>query len=256
MWRLISLLATVIMLSSCSYPENQHDFPDPSGDDDPEDVSVAFMKSLYSGHPVRITKDYRIKGYVVSTDRYGNFHKTLAITDDTGGIEVRIDNERLFETYWPGDLLEIHCNSLTLGAYGGLVQLGTAPSGTYELGYIDANSVAAHIRIAGKADSNPIATHMSIADISPRWLSCLVRIQGVKFVDEEQGLLWCDPDEDTNRTVEDSDGNRLSVRTSCRAEFAYHPLPNGKGYIEGIMSWFNDSYQLRVVDPLKVSMND
>ena len=44
------------------------------------------------------------------------------------------------------------------------------------------------------------------------------------------------------------------MRTSRYARFADDVLPIRSGYVEGILGWFNNSYQLRVIDARNVIM--
>jgi hypothetical protein len=46
----------------------------------------------------------------------------------------------------------------------------------------------------------------------------------------------------------------LVVRTSRYADFAHRILPSGSGYIEGVLGYFNGTYQLRVCDDQKAMM--
>ena len=65
-------------------------------------------------------------------------------------------------------------------------------------------------------------------------------------------LAWCDEDSDSNRHLVNPEGDTLLVRTSRYARFADDALPVGSGYVEGILVWFNNSYQLRVIDARNV----
>ncbi len=245
----IAIVFLLAYLSACSPPDEKDERPSEY------DVSIAYLKSLYSGHPVDITTDYRIKGYVIATDDFGNFYKTIVIADDTGGIEIKVDMEEIFIHFWFCHEVSVYCNGLTLGAYSDLVQLGTAAADGYETGYIGENIITAHLQITGRATEAPQAFRLAIDELSERYLSCLVRFDDVQFVDEERGLLWCDPDADTDRHIVDRTGNILTVRTSRHAECASWLLPHGNGYIEGILSYFNGEYQLRMADPRMLEMN-
>ena len=95
----------------------------------------------------------------------------------------------------------------------------------------------------------------TFARLDDRCLGSLVAFERVQFVDEELSLAWCDPDADTNRHLVDCRGDTLVVRTSCRAAFAYRLLPAGSGYVEGILSRFNRTYQLKVYTDRNVVMD-
>ena len=73
-------------------------------------------------------------------------------------------------------------------------------------------------------------------------------------MDEELGLTWCDEASDSNRHLVNVVWHSLLVRTSRYARFADDVLPIRSGYVEGILGWFNNSYQLRVIDARNVIM--
>ena len=176
---------------------------------------------------------------MVSSDRSGNYYKTLAVLDGSGAIELKLDSERLFETYAMGCLVDVSCNGLTLGAYGGCLQLGTAPSQGYETGYVDEADIPGVVRIVGMAEEAVEPQAREIAALRPEDVGRFVSFDGVQFVAGGRAA-WCDRDADdasgfadTDRYVVDRSGNLLAVRTSRRAGFASWPLPAGSGRIEG-----------------------
>ena len=153
MWRCSwPAVAAVLLLSGCSYPERGRVPEEEEGGAASSVVTVEYLKSHYRGYPYTFTESYRIRGCVVSSDRSGNYYKTLAVLDGSGAIELKLDSERLFETYAMGCLVDVSCNGLTLGAYGGCLQLGTAPSQGYETGYVDEADIPAVVRIVGMAE--------------------------------------------------------------------------------------------------------
>lgn len=219
-------------------------------------MSVAFIKSLYRGYPYTFTENYRIRGCVVSTDRSGNYYKALSVADSTGAIELKIDCERLYERYMMGCMVDVSCNGLTIGSSGGMLQLGTSPVAGYETGYISAEDLETVIRITGFADKRVEASVRTIDGLAGSDVGMLVAFAGVQFVEGGNGMMWCDPDEcdpsgfrDTDREVTDAEGNILTVRTSRYAGFASWVLPAGSGSIEGILTVYNEKFQLCVIKP-------
>lgn len=253
-----AVLMMALALSACGGSVHSA-VDDGSGDDgggvgqETEVVSIAYLKSLYNGRPHTLTGNSIIRGYVVSSDRYGNFHKTLVIEDATAGIEVKIDRAGLFGDYRIGDEVEVYCNSLTIGAYGGLVQLGSVPTSGYETGYISGSDIPKHIANTDRKAESVRPQSLTLGDLAPKHLSRFVSFSGVSFEAAVGGAKWCDAGEggfeDTDRMLVDDDGNALAVRTSGHAEFAGTALPSGRIYIEGILSWFNGGYQLRIIEP-------
>lgn len=219
---------------------------------EPEEISVARLKELYKGAPVEIEGNYVITGTVVSDDQYGNFYKTVVIEDSTAGIEIKLDMEHISGVYGVRSRVKVYCKSLTLGAYGGLIQLGTAPAGGYETGYISAEDISRHIVDTYLPDREYRPLELSLEQLTvargPEILCRRVAFRNVRFLEAADGASWCEVGEDTDRTLVDDKGNYLTVRTSAYARFASFALPEGYLYIEGVLSWFNGSYQLRVIN--------
>lgn len=254
MWKflriiLIGILLSVIMSCSGSDPELYSKGPGDSGDNGGQNitgkVSVAYLKSLYASSPVEVKYDIFIRGRIVSSDRSGNFYKTLCVEDETGGIAVRIDDEEIFRNYGLDKMVKINCNSLTLGAYGGLVQLGIASSdGKYQADPIPAYLIPSFLIPDGEPDEYPEPPLLAIDKLAPEHLSRFIEIEGVQFEESVLDLLWSEPDSDTDRMLVDKQGNKLAVRTSRFAKFATWILPSGSGSVRGVLSYFNGNYQL------------
>lgn len=221
-------------------------------------VSIQYLKSFYNGYPYTFLENYKISGCVVSNDRYENIINTLIIKDDTGILEVKVDKSNLYESYGMGTYVELLCSNLSLGAVGGIIQLGAATeSSGFEVGYIPENVFDRKINITGVADTEVLSERISITDLSDDYLSRLVSISDVMFEDADS--CWCDKDTaapvdaekylDTNRSLVDHTGNRLSVRTARYAKFAGWKMPYGSGTIEGIVSKYAGVYCLKVINP-------
>lgn len=101
-------------------------------------TTIAELKAMYNGKPVDIDKDIVIKGQVTTSDQQGNLYKSFYIQDETGGIEIKMGTNGLYNEYKLGQWIYIDCNGLTLGSYKGMVNLGYKdPTGEYETGYLE-----------------------------------------------------------------------------------------------------------------------
>ncbi|MCC8019940.1 MAG: DUF5689 domain-containing protein [Rikenellaceae bacterium] len=211
-------------------------------------VTIAALKSMYVDHPVTVTDEVSISGRIVSSDRWGNFYKTLCVEDATGGIAIRIDLEEYFRTFRLGAEVTVYCNALSLGTYGGAVQLGVlSGDGTNTVTYIPSGHVMSAFRLVGEGTEPPVAV-VTIPDIRPNLINTYVEIREVQFEDGTPGLTWSEEGADTDRYITDPQGNRLAVRTSRYATFAGDLLPHGSGIIRGVVGYFNGSYQLTVIN--------
>jgi hypothetical protein len=211
-------------------------------------VSIAFLKSLYTGAPTPIEGEYIIEGTVVSSDRQGNFYRTLVLWDGTAGIEVRLDVDEIFRLFRLHSRVSVRCNGLWVGSYGGTLQLGAAPFEEYETRGLDPAAIAGHVQSRSEFYEVVVPRLLDFGELAPRHISTYVRFEGVRFADDERGLCWAETGEDapsaTDRHIVDGAGHTLAVRTSRHAHFATHLLPSGEGYIEGVPGYFNGEYQL------------
>lgn len=247
------LLAALWCCWGCSYPERAGD---PAEGEEGTDavVSIAFLHGRYGGYPLLVRDNWLVRGEVISTDRSGNYYKTLAVDDGTGVAEVKLDAQDLFLTYPMGCRVEIVCNGLTVGERGGVMQLGAASADGYDTDYIGEEEIGRRVRVVASGEGTVMPAVRTIDGLAPEDLGRLVAIDGVQFV--ETGVMWCAADgedasgfADTVRYVEDPAGGRLAVRTSRYAGFAGWVVPAGSGRIEGLLSLYGDAYQLRVIRP-------
>lgn len=224
-------------------------------------ISIAYLKSLYLGAPYTIREEVGIEGWIVANDEYGNFYKTLVVQDETGGIEIKLDMENIFLEYWRDEKVRVNCNSLTVGEYGGVVQLGVRSADPrYETDYIPNNRVRSTVTTLDGMEREIVPVTIGLELLADggsgaeKYVGCYVRIDDVQFADGELGLTWSDPEMDANRLLVDRNGNRLNVRTGRYAAFAGELLPLGSGTIRGLLSYFNGEYQLKIIDPRSVEM--
>lgn len=209
-------------------------------------VSVARLLSEYRGYPSEVKDDWQLDVVVTANDRFGSFRNALWVRDSTGGIQIKVSGDELFLDFPVGQPLRVRCQGLVLGDYDGEVSLGaTSDDPAYPNGFIARDDRTYYLKPYGEP-GEALPDTATFAGLDDRRLGSLVAFERVQFVDEELSLAWCDPDADTNRHLVDCRGDTLVVRTSCRADFAYRLLPAGSGYVEGILSRFNRTYQLKV----------
>ena len=119
--------------------------------------TIAELKALYTGKPVKIEKDIVIKGQVISSDEAGNIYRSLYIQDETGALELKIGKTSLYSDYKLGQWIYVKCSGLSLGAYEGMLQLGIkSDSEDYETSYIDVQMIIDQKIIKGER-GKPVA---------------------------------------------------------------------------------------------------
>ena len=153
------ILVAFFALAALSCTSLKEEFqPVFSGNSDPEmqqpvhlnaTHTIAQLASMYTlSKPWTIDQNIIISGIVSTTDRPGNFYKSFYIQDETGGMEIKIGKNGLYNDYLPGQRVYVDCRDLCLGMYGyksgtaygnGMIQIGfNDPSGEYETSYLEA----------------------------------------------------------------------------------------------------------------------
>lgn len=195
-----------------------------------------------------------IKGRVISSDATGNIYKTLYIQDETGAISIPINSSTLYNTYPLGQEIVIDVTGLVVGKYAGLQQIGVPSeyNGTPQTGRMEASVFSSHVISTEAADESKINAITTTLDVIAAaksaedirvWQNQLVRFENVYFKDGGQAT-FSESSASTNRTLLDSNGNSIIVRTSNYATFKDEILPSGTGTVTGIMSYYNGTWQL------------
>ena len=237
---IVIALALCALLSSCEEftPVFTSKYPEPSRNEDvsgsqvvkPGDITVTHtiqeLSKLYTqGHPMEIEDDIVIAGRVISTDKPGNFYNQIYIQDETGGIEIKLGKNSLYNEYKLGQKVYVVCGpgnrtgGLSIGSYGyksgnyggnGMTQLGAAfAQGTYgtayETSYIRSDRVIKdHIYVESPLDAEPqtpvVLTEKDLpakdATLSTcRYLGRLVTLKGLKYANQAFALLYLSSDE-------------------------------------------------------------
>ena len=260
-----SVLLISLVLGGCV--KQQFDQP-PSNCDSLSQVTpnktIAQLKAMLPSFPdtLKITDDIIISGYVISSDKYGNFYKELVIQDSTAGISIMLDQSYLYTQYPVGQKVIVYCKDLYLGRSGGVVKLGSTyeDAGVIRFGRIQGQAVIDQhiIKTCQNQPQQPI--ELKISQINDSYLYRLIELNPVQFVSDELGMTWAnpfvDPPQAVNHTLIDPDGNFIIVRTSGYASFAAQEIPQGSGPFVAVLGKYNSDYQLYVNSPDDAQLTD
>ncbi len=201
-----------------------------------------------------------IIGYVVSSDEGGNIYKNISFIDGDGnGFNLAVDKYDTYTFYEPGRKVYINLKNLyTQIDFGGL-EIGELYNNT-QIGRIPELLIEDYIkRSCDVVDEETLVHKISLADISDDYLFSLIEVDKVQFKDDEIGENFYSSANElggaTNRYIVDDKGYEIIVRTSSFADFANNPLPEGSGKIRGILTRYNDDYQLFMRSESDVNMS-
>ena len=193
--------------------------------------------------------DYIIKGRVISSDQAGNFFKQLVIEDETGAIQVNIDSYDLYKSYQYGQEIVIDVTGLYVGAYGKLMQIGSTPNNNYP-GRIASDLATKQIEVNGLAEPEKVVageyTIAALNDLISNQEEFLAKQCRLVSIKDAGKATLADKDKNTSRTISDGTGDMI-VYTSGYSDFYDYYCPEGKGTIVGILSFFNRSWQIRLI---------
>ena len=230
------ITAALLALSSCGLKEEfqpvftgKYPAPEPerywSDEDFGRITSIADLVSGYTIGQPKVLGSTVIKGTVSTTDRPGNFYKSFYIQDETGGIEIKIGKNGLYNDYLLGQTVYVDCEDLTLGMYGyksgnyggmGMAQLGFSdPSGSYETSYMEIPLlIDAHVLRGNPSELHPVTPAVitsasqlpdpkTATQATNKLIGSMVTLKGLTYGNEVFCLLYLDSNQDkksyTNR---------------------------------------------------------
>ena len=150
---------------------------------------IAEVKQMYVANgnkPYDITKHCVIKGQIVTSDETGNVYKSFYIQDETGGIEIKIGKNGLYNDYKLGQWVYVDCTDLTVGSYEGMIQIGYKDqSGEYETAYLEHQIlIDLHVFKGAIASGDDVIKPTVISGNSiydKKYIGTLVTIEGLKY---------------------------------------------------------------------------
>jgi hypothetical protein len=219
-------------------------------------ATAADVKAKLTGDVVTISEDLIFDAVVISNEgTSSNFYNKVIVQDETAGIEIRAYKSDYLKALAPGQKVVIKVKDLVMGKYGESVQIGV-PFNDGVGGMNDEQAKAHVIKDEGGVEPTPAVLALDALDINK--VNTLVKIENVQFKDSELSKTYAAPDGDfkksENRYLTDAAGNEIIVRTSNTANFAGETVAQKSGAIVGILSKFNDDWQLYIRSTADVTM--
>lgn len=236
--------------------------------DIPQEKITTFkaIKSLYEqavnggNTTVIINDDVYIEGYVVSSDKSGNFFEELIIqnkTDDSNpdndprlGFKVDINVSSLSDTYQFGQKVYVKMNGLTIGETSGVITIGKGDA--VNVKQIQASEYKEIvIRSNEVAEISPKI--VGLADLTEADENTLIQLENMQLNRFELGATYASEsfDEfDGFRLLESCDsGISMIMQTSTFSDFKSLIVPQGKGSVTGIFSRdFRDDFSVIIIN--------
>lgn len=254
------LACSLTMLSLTSCIKQDFDTPPDNSSYDPNlTVTHTIREIIDLPSSKQITEDWIISGIVNIDDKEGNYYKKITIQDATGGIEILLDQNNLYNDYPVGRKIYVKLKGLYKGDYSGIPQIGYTPDGTGSLVNIPYTMISNYLVKANypntlTPDTVSLATIAS-PSAAAQYINKLIVVKDVEFVSEVLGLPIANQaniSSATNRNIQEcSSPTKVAVRTSGYAKFQPQTIPGGNGTITAIYTVYGTTPQLVIR-----SMND
>ncbi len=265
-----TVLVLIILFSVSCVKDDDYGVPDISINNlnIPQEKITTFkaVKSLYEqavnggNSTVIVNDDLYIEGYVISSDKSGNFFEELIIqnksdnsnpdNDPRLGFKIDINVSSLSDTYQFGQKVYIKMMGLTIGETSGVITIGKG----------DAVNVK-QIQAAEYKDiilrTNEIETItpkiVGLADLTEADENTLIQLDNMQLNRFELGATFASEsfDEfDGFRLLESCDsGISLIMQTSTFSDFKSLIVPQGKGSITGVYGRdFRDDFNVLILN--------
>lgn len=234
---LISILTLII--AGC----NNYDMPIIDGDITPRTTPIASLRQqagTTSG--VVIDKDIVVQGRVTSSDRDGNFYRAIVIEDESGAMELSLNQYDLHVLYPEGTLLSLHLKGCATDYNFGILRAGskTQPYDYYDVTYLSSREAIERV-VERSLDVAPITPRIAtINELGLEECGELIRIEGLKLqhttsIDTLQGMTLDNATWQGYALFFDERGDSIAVYTADRARFAKTAIPTTPISITGIL---------------------
>lgn len=250
-----SLAASTFTFNACV--KKGHDEPiDNTGNDPKIPVTHTIAQLLAMPVGAAITQDVVVSGVVVMDDRSGNYYKKFVIQDETGGLEINLDQNNIYNDYPVGRKIYLKCKGLTMGIYGGMIQLGYGLDERQSVVPIPF-TMADNFVVKANYPNNIKVDTLNFDDLSnvsgnAARLNTLVAIRNVQFTENNADVTYAAANATTNRRIEGcgaaTNSVDFAIRTSNYSRFQPVKTPTGSGVIVGIYTKFNAQPQLIIRD--------
>ncbi|MBR9854082.1 MAG: lamin tail domain-containing protein [Algicola sp.] len=213
-------------------------------------IAFAELDSLVQDEVIQIQEDLILEGYVISSDRAGNFFGVLylqdALINPSMGIQLEMDLRESHLQFPVGSKVLIKLKGLYLDKRGDDIRIGSVFSsfGNLSIGRLPNGRVSDHFLISceGGGVPDPVITTIPEMDSLPS--NILVKLENVEFAEEALGKTYAIAQEETERTLMDCKENMIALVNSGYADFQSEPLPETNGTLTAILTKDGDAPQL------------
>ncbi|MEL6484614.1 MAG: DUF5689 domain-containing protein, partial [Bacteroidota bacterium] len=225
-------------------------------------MSLNELAEQYDGEVFQIQEDWIVEGYVISSDKAGNFFNVLHIQDHpsepTMGAVLEIDQRESHLFYQVGSRVGIKLKGLYVNQNDGLLELGGAFTsfGSISVGRIPSAAVPLHVYTLCTEPTNLLPTPVDLQTLVQQPSGTLIQLQEIEMADAEIGNTFAVETEDTQRILQDCEETQTILLNSGYSDFQSEILPEGKGTLTGVLLKDGDDFQIVIRDLDDIQFTD
>jgi hypothetical protein len=201
---------------------------------------------------IKTEEDFVVEGYVISSDEAGNFFETLIIQDKAENpeysIQIDINEDNLYGFLPVGSKVQINTKGLYWAKDANVLKLGLTRDGA--LRALEKTEIKTYLgKISNEiTEIKPIVLN-SFSEINASHVNKLISVSNAYFSNADLGKTYAltTPPTNSNRTLQSEKGT-LVMRNSGFADFASAKIPAEVGTVTGVLSRYNNDFQLLIRD--------
>lgn len=201
-------------------------------------ITIDSLRKIYTAFDTTITADLSVYGTVTADEISGNLYKVLYIQDATNAIQLELtaSSSRLF---FQGDRVRVALKGLTVARENNMLKVINVDPEKQIIKQTKGEEIAP--KVVTIAD-------LAISGVYSPFQGQLVQLNDVEFICDDIWSTYADPiaQYDQNRTLSDTSGNTIIVRSSGYSSFAGTRIAQGKGSFTAIVSQYNTTVQLTI----------
>lgn len=224
------IIVSLVLLLAMSGCYDRHKEPSTNEFAERANCSIAQLQQLCNERCYNINSDLVCVGRITSSDREGNFYRSMVVEDGTGGVEILLGIYDIAAQYPVGVMVAIELNGTAIMVKNGVVQVGLPPQ-SFDSSPREFESQAVidkHIKRSNSVES--IAPmHCNLTTLDTSLCGRFVQVENLQYSPIEN------KESDYHRFT-DSNANEIYLYISPYADFANYDLSaTGSSTIQGIL---------------------
>lgn len=265
MRRLPYIIALLALIISCSpspvniYSGDGDDGGD-GGDGGPKTVSISELKSYYKGSTHQIIDDLTVEAIIVANDIMGELDGRMVIQDSSGGIEVYIDSDEIYNSYPINNTITLNCSGLWFASRGG--DYGAVVMGAYPTSYdvvdgVSLTQFASRVSSIEECSTALNPSRYTLSEIGVELVSSCIIIESLVFAEGDPWDSLFDYDQYTEygycrRTMEcQLSGETIELYIPTTINYSTVPLmifDNYEGSYYVLLDRYAGNYSIQLIN--------